>query len=65
MKGAEFENLLAIVDFLYCVEANVVQENLDAFLSIAEELKLKGLTGQGNVNEESIFVPNQSDVRPQ
>ena len=50
MKGAEFENLLAIVDFLYCGEANVVQENLDAFLSIAEELKLKGLTGQGNVN---------------
>ena len=32
------------MDFLYCGEANVYQENLDAFLALAEELKLKGLT---------------------
>ena len=65
MKGVEFENLLAIVDFLYCGEANDVQENLDAFLSIAEELKLKGLTEQRNINEESIIEPNQSKAGPQ
>ena len=33
------------VDFLYCGEANVPQENLDSFLALAEELKLKGLMG--------------------
>ena len=46
MRGVKSEDLLAIVDFLYCGEANVFQENLDSFLAIAEELKLKGLMGQ-------------------
>ena len=32
--------------FLYFGEANVYQEDLDSFLAIAEEIKLKGLTGQ-------------------
>ena len=45
MRGVKFEDLLAIVDFLYCGEANVFQENLDSFLAIAEELQLKGLMG--------------------
>ena len=50
MRGVKSDDLLAIVDFLYFGEANVYQENLDSFLAIAEELKLKGLTGQ-NVND--------------
>ena len=54
MKGAKFEDLMAIVDFLYFGEANVFQENLDAFLSTAEELKLKGLTGQKDMSGETI-----------
>ena len=35
------------MDFLYCGEANVYQENLDSFLAIAEELQLRGLMGKG------------------
>ena len=46
MRGVQSLDLLAIIDFLYYGEANVYQENLDSFLAIAEELKLKGLTGQ-------------------
>ena len=46
LRGFHSQDLLAILDFLYFGEANVYQENLDSFLSIAEELKLKGLTGQ-------------------
>ena len=46
LKGFQFQDLLAIVDFLYFGEANVYQENLDSFLAIAEELKLEGLTDQ-------------------
>ena len=45
MRGLKSEDLLAIVDFLYLGKANVFQENLDSFLALAEELKLKGLTG--------------------
>ena len=44
MRGVKYEELAAIVDFLYCGEANIFQENLDAFLSIAGDLQLKGLT---------------------
>ena len=46
LKTFQSQDLLAILDFLYFGEANVYQENMDSFLAIAEELKLKGLTGQ-------------------
>ena len=51
MRGLKSEDLLAIVDFLYLGEANVFQEDLDSFLALAEELKLKGLTGTGNLDK--------------
>ena len=57
MRGMKSEDLIAIVDFLYYGEANVFQENLDSFLSIAEELKLKGLTGE-NVEQSEVGIPS-------
>ena len=51
MRGLKSEDLVAIMDFLYCGEANVYQENLDSFLAIAEELQLKGLAGKANNDE--------------
>ena len=56
MRGMKSDDLLAIMDFLYCGEANVFQENLDSFLAIAEELQLKGLMGKTDeeVNEKKI-----------
>ena len=58
MRGLKSENISAIVDFLYFGEANVLQDNLDSFLELAEELRLKGLTnGAGNSSKatESTF----------
>ena len=52
MKGVKFEDLHAIIDFLYLGEANILQENLDSFLAIAEDLKLKGLMGQAEANSD-------------
>ena len=46
MKGMKSEDLSAIIDFLYYGSANVYQENLESFLSIAEEFQLKGLRRQ-------------------
>ena len=46
LRGFKSEDFVAILDFLYFGEAKVYQENFDSFLAIAEELKLKGLTGQ-------------------
>ena len=45
MGGVRSEDLVAMVDFLYYSEANVNQENLESFLALAEEMRLKGLTG--------------------
>ena len=46
MRGVKSEDLLAILDFLYCGEAKVYQENLNSFLAISKELQLKGLRGE-------------------
>ena len=54
MRGVKFDELSAIVDFLYRVEANVVQDNLDSFLAIAEELQLRGLMGRTDERVEFI-----------
>ena len=51
MRGIKADTLTATIDFLYYGEANVGQENLDAFLALAEELRLKGLTGSAENNE--------------
>ena len=52
MRGIKAEEFVAIVDFLYFGEANVDQESLEAFLGLAEELKLKGLTGSNEHKDE-------------
>ena len=46
MRSVNSDNLVAIVDFLYCGETNVQKENLNSFLSLADELQLKGLIAQ-------------------
>ena len=51
MRGLKSEDLVAIVDFLYFGEASVAQQNLDSFLSIADELKLVGLSTSGEEKE--------------
>ena len=60
MRGLRSEDLVAILDFLYFGEANVFQDNLDSFLALAEELKLKGLTGNG----EGGKVPFKDTEQP-
>ena len=52
MRGVTSEALVAIIDFLYFGEANIYQENLETFVNIAEELKLKGFNGGGNGGRE-------------
>ena len=65
MKGLKSESLLAIVDFLYQGEANIFQEDLDSFLGLADELKLKGLTGRTNLErEEDWKAETKQDKTP-
>lgn len=67
MKGIKSDDMHAILDFLYCGEANVFQENLDTFLALAEELKLKGLMGQPDGQEDKVTnarpLVNQGEIK--
>ena len=44
LRGVTLEYLSANLDFLYFGQTNVLQENQNDFLIVAEELKLMGLT---------------------
>ena len=57
MKGLKSNSLTAIIDFLYLGEANIFQEELESFLSLAEELQIKGLESRP---EETVFDPMSS-----
>ena len=67
MRGLNSENLCAILDFLYRGETNVLQENLESFLALAEEFQLKGLTGQpDNKDDQTMnFNPKVDGVANQ
>ena len=43
MRGIKKVDLAAVIDFLYFGEANILQQNLEPFLAIAQDLKVKGL----------------------
>jgi len=44
LKGVKYSDLTAVLNFMYHGEVNVAQEDLNSFLAIAEDLKVKGLT---------------------
>ena len=52
MRGIRKDELSAVIDFLYCGEANVLQKNLESFLDIAGDLKVKGLQRDKNVTAQ-------------
>ena len=54
MRGLKSSELVAIVNFLYDGETNIFQEELDSFLSLAEEFELKGLSRGSEEKEEAI-----------
>jgi len=45
MKGVNFDHLTSLIKFIYLGQVEVGQDKLDSFLSIAEDLKIKGLFG--------------------
>jgi len=44
LKGVKFKELVSVLNFMYMGEVNVAQDELNSFLSVAEELNVKGLT---------------------
>merc|ERR1719411_1455513 len=44
LHGVKHEDMEAILDFMYNGEVSVNQDDLRSFLSVAEELRVRGLT---------------------
>lgn len=53
-RNVKFDDLAALVDFIYQGEVNVVQEQLDSFMTTAELLAVQGLT-DGSRKDDSII----------
>ena len=63
LKGVQYQELLSILNFMYHGEVNIAQEELNSFLAVAEELKVKGLT-QNNTGPKKFLLPKASRQTP-
>jgi hypothetical protein len=52
LKGVNYRELLSVLNFMYHGEVNIAQDDLNTFLSVAEDLQVKGLT-QSQTNNQS------------
>ena len=57
LKGVKYADLVSVLNFMYHGEVNVAQEELNSFLAIAEELKVKGLTQNNGGGSSSSKNP--------
>ena len=54
VKGTVKKDMLALLDFIYSGEAQVLQEDLDRFMALASTLQVKGLIGNRLEQQEEI-----------
>jgi len=66
LKGVKYNELQSILNFMYYGEVNVAHEDLNGFLSVAEDLKIKGLTQSDNnkKSEETKEVAERERPTP-
>jgi len=64
LKGVKLTDLQSILNFIYHGEVNVAQEELNSFLAVAEDLKIKGLTQNPSTSTQKVSknVPAISPV---
>lgn len=53
LKDVKYEEMKAMLDYMYRGEVNISQEHLATFLKAAECLQIKGLTDVSSLNEEA------------
>merc|ERR1712032_591494 len=63
LKGVKYKELLSVLNFMYQGEVNVAQEELNSFLAVAEDLRVKGLT-QSNSGSKSSSSPSHRTREP-
>ena len=60
LKGVDFPSLQSVLNFMYHGEVNIAQEELNSFLSVAEDLQVKGLTQ----SKSSSYPPAKQATPP-
>ena len=64
LRGIKLADLQSVVTFMYHGEVNVAQEDLNVFLTVAEELKIKGLTqNSSDDGRKSSSISKQETVK--
>ena len=63
MKGVRYTDLQSVLNFMYHGEVNVAQEDLNGFLAVAEDLRVKGLT-QGGGQASNSSRPSSAKPEP-
>ena len=69
LKGVKYTDLQSVLNFMYHGEVNVALEELNSFLAVAEDLRVKGLTqNQGaatsNSKRETYSRPKSPPPKP-
>merc|ERR1712096_98603 len=62
MAGVKSKDLEDVLDFLYNGEVSLEQDNLLGFLSVAQRLKIKGLTKFQSTDNQKATSKKQSYV---
>jgi len=63
LKGVKYKELLSVLNFMYMGEVNVAQEELNSFLAVAEDLRVKGLTQNNSSSDSSSSKPKQEQPK--
>jgi len=64
LKGVKYTDLQSVLNFMYHGEVNVAQEELNSFLAVAEDLRVKGLT-QNNSQTSNPGKENSPAIKKQ
>jgi len=60
LKGVKYIDIQAVLNFMYHGEVNVAQEELNTFLAVAEDLRVKGLTqNQAEPKTNTLYTKPQ------
>jgi len=65
MRSVKFTDLQSVLNFMYHGEVNIAQEELNSFLSVAEDLRVKGLTQTQSVDphHSSLKSTNSQPIK--
>jgi len=64
LKGVKFTDLQSVLNFMYHGEVNVAQDELNSFLAVAEDLKVKGLTQSQSSQPDKSKTGAQPVTKP-